>query len=95
MCKYFIVKVLLYLRAGDPFSTASVEAASDDALFRDKLRHMGKCKSVLNLYRFQKISFDPFNLFSCISSPQLQEKNCLKLPDHFLRGQKEESQKGH
>ncbi|XP_013886867.1 CUE domain-containing protein 1b [Austrofundulus limnaeus] len=27
---------------GDVYSAASVEAASDDALFRDKLRHMGK-----------------------------------------------------
>lgn len=58
MCKYLIVKVLLYLCAGDLYSTASVEAASDDALFRDKLRHMGKCKSGLNLYRFKKISLE-------------------------------------
>ncbi|XP_017287675.1 CUE domain-containing protein 1b [Kryptolebias marmoratus] len=27
---------------GDQYSAASVEAASDDAMFRDKLRHMGK-----------------------------------------------------
>lgn len=30
--------------AGDQCSAASTEAISDDALFRDKLKHMGKCE---------------------------------------------------
>lgn len=37
--------VLLCLCAGEQYSAASMEAVSDDAMFRDKLKHMGKCKS--------------------------------------------------
>lgn len=35
----------LGLCAGEQYSAASLEAVSDDAMFRDKLKHMGKCKS--------------------------------------------------
>lgn len=35
--------------AGDKDSAASLEPPSDDALFRDKLKHMGKCKFDLRL----------------------------------------------
>ena len=37
-------KVLLCLCAGEQYSASSMDAISDDALFRDKLKHMGKCK---------------------------------------------------
>jgi len=51
-CMYIFdsVVVLLCLCAGEQYSAASVEAVSDDALFRDKLKHMGKCKSDLQYY---------------------------------------------
>lgn len=35
--------VCVCVRAGEQYP-ASVEAISDDALFRDKLKHMGKCE---------------------------------------------------
>lgn len=37
--------VLLCLCAGEQYSAASLDAVSDDAMFRDKLKHMGKCES--------------------------------------------------
>lgn len=38
-------KMMACLCAGEQCSAASMEAISDDALFRDKLKHMGKCRS--------------------------------------------------
>lgn len=37
--------VVLCLCAGEHYPSASMDAISDDALFRDKLKHMGKCMS--------------------------------------------------
>lgn len=49
----YSVVVLLCLCAGQQHSAASMEAVSDDALFRDKLKLMGKCKSPdLQCYRY-------------------------------------------
>lgn len=37
------------MSAGDQCSAASTEAISDDALFRDKLKHMGKCECPVSI----------------------------------------------
>lgn len=42
-CMYSVV-VLMCLCTGEQYSAASTEPVSEEALFRDKLKHMGKCK---------------------------------------------------
>lgn len=54
----------VYYKTGNHYASGSVEACtavSDDALFRDKLKHMGKCKSSLLLLR--KLFVQEFRTF--------------------------------
>lgn len=48
LCLWKCTVKLLCMCAGEQFCVASVEAISEDAVFRDKLKHMGKCKSFVS-----------------------------------------------
>lgn len=91
--------VLLCLCAGEQCA-ASMEAVSDDALFRDKLKHMGKCKSDLQYFwpftnncvtLLSSLSriFNDLKCFLSFSNKKEAVWNC----QNFLRKDKEEKVK--
>lgn len=93
-----ILTLHVLLMAGDHYAPGMFEACtvvSDDALFRDKLKHMGKCKTLPSSQRnhILKNTLQSNSNVTETSLPQQPGRNYLRSPKGFQKRQNAERPK--